>query len=182
MATKLIAKESGGEKPAARKAPAKKGVASKKAAANGPAASAKATPASKTKKRLPAATIRALAELEAGELNRYADADEMFRELGHERGRREATRSPGKTASAIGGRIVKPDQADLNPEIARAILKIDFTPGDHRRVDELSAKAQKGTLTPQEGAELDEYIRVGLKLAVLQSKARMSLKRANPSP
>jgi hypothetical protein len=176
MATRLTPKKPGSEKPAARKAPAKK------AAANGPTASAGAKPAIATKKkRLPVATIRALAELEAGELNRYADADEMFRALGHERGRREATRSSGKTASAIGGPIVKPHQADLNPEIARAILKIDFTPEDHRRVDELSAKAQKGTVTPQEGAELDESIRVGLKLAVLQSKARMSLKRAKPS-
>ena len=156
--------------------------ASRKAAANGPAASARAKPAPKAKKRLPVATIRALTELEAGELNRYADADEMFRELGHERGHREATRSPGKTASAIGGRIVKPDQANLSPEIARAILKIDFTPEDHRRVDELSAKAQKGTLTPEERAELEEYVRVDLKLTVLRSKARLSLKRANPSP
>jgi hypothetical protein len=114
-------------------------------------------------------------------LNRYADADEMFRGLGHERGRGEATPSPGKTASAIGGRIAKPDPADLNPDIARAILKIDFTPEDHRRVDELSAKAQRGTLTPEERAELDEYIRVDLKLTVLRSKARMSLKRANQS-
>jgi hypothetical protein len=182
VATKLIAKESGGEKPAATKAPAKKGVASRKAAANGPAASAKATPVPKGKMRLPVATIGALVQLEVGELNRYADADEMFRDLGHGRGLGEATLSPGKTASTIRDRVTKPDQANLNPEIARAILKIDFTPEDHRRVDELSTKAQKGTLTPEERAELEEYIRVNLKLAVLQSKARLSLKRANPSP
>ena len=64
----------------------------------------------------------------------------------------------------------------------RAILKINFTPEDHRRVDELSAKAQKGTLTPEERAELEEYVRVDLKLTVLRSKAQMSLKRANTSP
>jgi hypothetical protein len=77
---------------------------------------------------------------------------------------------------------VKPDRANLTPEAARAILKLDFDPEDHQRVDELSAKAQKGTLTPQERAELEEYIRVGYELAVLQSRARLSLKRANPSP
>ena len=76
---------------------------------------------------------------------------------------------------------MKRDHADLNPEIARAILKIDFLPEDHRRVDELSAKAQKGTLTPEERAELEEYIRMDLKLTVLRSKARLSLKRVNPS-
>jgi hypothetical protein len=100
----------------------------------------------------------------------------------NEGGDLRSTLSPSKTASAIWGRIVKPDRADLTPDAARAILKLDFDPEDHRRVDELSAKAQKGTLTPQERAELEEYIRVGYELAVLQSRARLSLKRANPSP
>src|SRR6185437_14330312 len=98
MATRLTPRKSGAEEPAAQKAPP-----GEKAAANGPAASAGARPAiAARKKSLPAAAIRALAELEAGALNRYADADEMFRELGHERGRGEATPSPGKAASAIG--------------------------------------------------------------------------------
>lgn len=92
-----------------------------------------------------------------------------------------ATRA-GKTASAIWSRIVKPDQANLTPELARAILKLDFDAEDHERVEKLSTKAQKGTLTAEERAELEEYIRVGNELAVLQSKARLSLKRANPSP
>lgn len=99
----------------------------------------------------------------------------------NERDDLRSTLSPSKTAPAIWGRIVKPDQATLTPELARAILKLDFDPEDHRRVDELSAKARKGTLTPEERAEIDEYIRVDLELAVLRSKARLSLKRANPS-
>jgi hypothetical protein len=74
---------------------------------------------------------------------------------------------------------VKPEQANLTPELARAILKLDFDPEDHRRVDELSAKARQGTLTPEERAELEESIRVGNELAVLQSKARLSLKRVS---
>lgn len=67
MATRLTPKKSGAEKPAAKKAPAKK------VTANGPAASAKAKTAPKAKKRLPAATVRALKELEAGETNHGAD-------------------------------------------------------------------------------------------------------------
>jgi hypothetical protein len=95
-----------------------------------------------------------------------------------------ATRAklPSKTAAAIWSRIVKPDQATFTPELARTILKLKFDAEDHRRVEELSTKAQKGTLTAEERAELDEYIRVGNQLAVLQSKARLSLKRANQSP
>src|SRR5262249_41993916 len=100
----------------------------------------------------------------------------------NERNDLRSTLSPSKTASAIWGRIVKPEQANFTPELARAILKLDFDPEDHQRVDELSDKAQKGPLTPQERAELEEYIRVDLELAVLRSKARLSLKRANPSP
>ena len=93
----------------------------------------------------------------------------------------ELTLSPNKTASAIWGRIVKPDQATLSPELARAILKLDFDAADHESVKTLSAKAQKGSLTPQERAELEEYIRVNSELMILQSKARMSLKRSNQS-
>lgn len=93
----------------------------------------------------------------------------------------ESTLSPSKTASAIWSRIVKADQANLSPEVARTILKFGFDPEDHRRIDELSAKAQKGTLTPEERAELEEYVRVNTQLTILQSKARLSLKRAKPS-
>jgi hypothetical protein len=67
MATKLVPKKSGSEMPPAKKASAKK------ATANGPVASAKAKAAPKAKKRLPAATVRALKELEAGGVNHDAD-------------------------------------------------------------------------------------------------------------
>jgi hypothetical protein len=89
MAARLMPKKSGGEKPAAKKFSSKKAVLSQKAAANGPAASAEVKPATKAKKRLPAATIRALKELAAGKLNRYADADDMFQKLGIKLGKEE---------------------------------------------------------------------------------------------
>jgi hypothetical protein len=71
-----------------------------------------------------------------------------------------STLSSSKTAAAIWSRIVKADQANFAPELARTILKFDFDPEDHRRIDELSAKAQKGALSPDERAELEEYVRV----------------------
>ena len=80
MATRLTPKKSEGEKPAPKKVPAKKGTP-EEAVSNGPTASAEAMPATKAK-RLPAATIRALKELEAGELTRYDDADDLFKKLG----------------------------------------------------------------------------------------------------
>lgn len=94
----------------------------------------------------------------------------------------ETTLSPARTASAIWSRVVNPERGNLAPEAARALLKLDFAPEDHRRANELSEKAQRGALTPEERAELEEFIRVGNELAVLQSKARLSLKRTTSSP
>ena len=94
----------------------------------------------------------------------------------------ESTLSPNNTASAIWGRIVKPDQVTLTPEATRAILKLDFDSEDRERINQLSAKAQKGSLSPEERADLEEYVRVNAELIVLQSKARLSLKRAKSSP
>ena len=88
MATRLMPKKSGGKKTAAKKASPKKATP-EKAAANGPVAPAKMKPATKAKKRLPAATIRALKELKAGKLNRYADADDMFQKLGIKLGKED---------------------------------------------------------------------------------------------
>ena len=66
----------------------------------------------------------------------------------------------------------------MTPELARAILKLDFDAEDHERVNQLSANAQEGSLTPQERAEVEAYIRVNSLLMILQSNARLSLKRA----
>jgi hypothetical protein len=57
--------------PAKAKAAAKKAPAAPKAGKIGPSGS-----------RLPAATIRALKELEADKLTRYVDEDELFKKLG----------------------------------------------------------------------------------------------------
>jgi hypothetical protein len=81
------------------------------------------------------------------------------------------------TSAAILNRLIDPETADLSPQAARSLLRLDFPDEDQARVAELSAKAQAGALTPDEREELDEYLRVADLLAVLQSKARRSLKR-----
>ena len=85
------------------------------------------------------------------------------------------TLAPSKTASAIWSRIVHPERGTLAPEVARALLKLDFDPDDQRRVEVLSSRASDGTLSTEERAELEEYIRVNNELMILQSKARLSL-------
>jgi len=75
-------------------------------------------------------------------------------------------------------RIIAPDDGDLEPGLAQYILKLDFPASDHKRIEELSAKAQEGTLTTEEESQLEGYLRVNEFLAIVQSEARMSLQSA----
>lgn len=80
--------------------------------------------------------------------------------------------------AAIVGRLIKPDHGDFSPEAARELLSLRFGDEDQDRMRMLSLKAQEGTLTPSEQAEVENYRRVGYWLGILWSKARLSLKRA----
>ena len=80
--------------------------------------------------------------------------------------------------AAIVGRLIKPDHGDFSPDTAREILSLQFDGDDKDRMHQLSLKAQQGTLTSDEQAEIESYRRVGYLLGVLWSKARLSLKRA----
>jgi len=79
------------------------------------------------------------------------------------------------TGTAILERLIAPKRGNFSEGVARAILEWDFAGEDRERVAVLSAKAQEGVLTPDEREELEEYVRVGNLLALLQSKARRSL-------
>lgn len=78
--------------------------------------------------------------------------------------------------SAILERVIEPNRGDLSPDVAKYILKLDFPPQDHARYHLLAEKAQEGGLTDQEQAELDDYLSVNAFLAIVQSKARVSLR------
>lgn len=87
------------------------------------------------------------------------------------------SRIPANEA-AIVGRLIKPDHGDFSPDAARELLGLRFGDEDQARMRELSLKAQEGTLTAVEQAEIESYRRVGFWLGILWSKARLSLKRA----
>jgi hypothetical protein len=60
-------------------------------------------------------------------------------------------------------------------------LTLDFPQCDHDRYQELSEKAQEGTLSGEEKVELEEFLNVNDFLATVQAKARKSLtKPATP--
>ena len=89
---------------------------------------------------------------------------------------------PRNDEAAILTRVIQPDQDDLSPAAARALLKFDFPAADRERMHELAVKNQVGKLTAAEQQELDGYLRIGRLLDLLGAKARLSLKkRGQPS-
>jgi hypothetical protein len=74
-------------------------------------------------------------------------------------------------------RIIEPYRGGFSEEHARYVLSLDFTPEEHAHYAELAAKAQHGTLNADEQSEIDEFLIVNAMLTVLQSKARVSLKK-----
>lgn len=77
---------------------------------------------------------------------------------------------------AILRRVVDPDQPYLSREAARDLLRLQLSKPDRRRMNQLAAKNRNGKLTPKEEEELDNFIRVGQTLGILQSKARRTLR------
>lgn len=82
--------------------------------------------------------------------------------------------------AAIWERIIRPDKNDLRPEAAEALLSLKFSSKDIDHMNALAAKAREGMLTKKETAELEEYMRVGNFLSLLQAKARLALKHRAP--
>jgi hypothetical protein len=79
------------------------------------------------------------------------------------------------TGGDILRRLFEPEKADLSPEVAGYLLSVDFSSADRDRMETLAEKSQAGELLPEEREELDDYVRIGHLLALVQSKARKSL-------
>lgn len=86
-----------------------------------------------------------------------------------------------ETEVEIWNRTVDPENGNLVPEAARALLEMKLSPSDVERVNDLSARAQEGALTEIEMRELDNYLNVGRALEFLKAKARISLQGTSPT-
>jgi hypothetical protein len=95
---------------------------------------------------------------------------------------RTRTPKPGPPGTAVLEQLAELDVESISPATARKLLEFRFAAAHHARVKALSRKAQLGTLSPAEHQELDEYIRVGALLSILQSRARRVLKDTGPTP
>ena len=80
------------------------------------------------------------------------------------------------TEATILARIIQAEDEELTPEAARYWLSRKLPSADEERVEELSAKASAGSLTESEEQELDSYLRIGILISIIQSKARQLLK------
>jgi hypothetical protein len=80
------------------------------------------------------------------------------------------------TEASILARIIRADEDPLSPDVARYLLSMRLPASDEERLNELSAKAQAGSMTEAETQELDSYLHIGFLLGVLQAKARGLLK------
>jgi hypothetical protein len=83
---------------------------------------------------------------------------------------------------AILRRVVDAEEPFESAEAARAILHFRFSKRDQTRMNRLAAKNRAGKLTAEEEKELENYIRVGQTLGILQSKARQSLRARRAQP
>jgi hypothetical protein len=69
----------------------------------------------------------------------------------------------------------------LTSTLARHMLRIKFGPDDVARMHDLAAQNRSGEISPTELRELDAFIRVGLLLSILHSRARKVLEKSAPS-
>src|SRR3954451_17778117 len=73
--------------------------------------------------------------------------------------------------AAIFARIWERKDGQVPVTLARHLVKLDFSADDKSRMHELAEKNQEGAISKAELEELDNFIRVGDMLAIVQSKA-----------
>jgi hypothetical protein len=78
--------------------------------------------------------------------------------------------------AAIFASLWETEDRPLSVELARHIIRLQFSDQDRARMHALAVKNQEGHLTASERAELDSYVKVGDLVAILQSKARRLLR------
>ncbi len=86
----------------------------------------------------------------------------------------------GKTISEVDiwTGVINPDQHDMSAPEANAVLRWSFNDDAKRRMEDLATRNGQGLLTDAEREELEAYVNVGQVIAILQAKARLSLKHS----
>jgi hypothetical protein len=69
-------------------------------------------------------------------------------------------------------RLIRPENQNLSPEVARWILQLRFPDEDSARMNELASKARADSLTTEEEQQLHGYLFVGAMIDLMHSQAR----------
>lgn len=72
-------------------------------------------------------------------------------------------------------KLLDPVAECFTMEVAKRVAELAADPDVQLRIDDLAEKCNQGTITPEELAEYDAYIRAMDVVAVLQKKARALL-------
>jgi hypothetical protein len=79
------------------------------------------------------------------------------------------------TEADILEQVIGAQDGDPSPDAARWILELKFDRGATQKIRRLLAKNNRGSISTDERAELDKYLRVGQLIDLLQAKVRLSL-------
>lgn len=83
---------------------------------------------------------------------------------------------PPITEAEILAQVISPEEPDLPPEVANAILRLAFRGTALTKMRELVDKNNRGLLDAAEQSAMEKYRRVGQFLDMMQAKARLSLR------
>jgi hypothetical protein len=78
-------------------------------------------------------------------------------------------------------KILDPVAQCFTPEVAKRVVELRADPAVQARIEKLAEKSNEGTITPEEMAEYDAYIRAMDVVAVLQKKARTLIAQPHAS-
>jgi hypothetical protein len=84
--------------------------------------------------------------------------------------------------SSVMDRLLEPFGRTLTPAVARELVGLRAPSEEQDRIDELAEKCNEGTLSDEERAEYEDYVRVIHFLGIVQAKARAILAREPGKP
>jgi hypothetical protein len=86
------------------------------------------------------------------------------------------------TGATVLSRALELKNGGMPPEGARFIMNLGIRDEDKQRALALLTKRQQGSLTAEEGDELESYIQADNMLSILKARALLALKRAGQEP
>jgi len=81
----------------------------------------------------------------------------------------------------IVGRVLRLQRKRMQTDVAREVMRWQFTDADKRHVARLLEKNSEGNITPHELHELHAFVALGELLDVLHGEAELSLQKKRPA-